>query len=205
MEVKLLRRHEEIEHSAFQLSKFNLQVDPWGVDKQQSHLSLPSWAFTDAAEQRHLAAMKVVLGRDLEMLEQKTITFSDGRTIKVTEAFPDVYGDFRLLRFLRKDKVQDPVTAAVRFRNFLQWREDNHVDEIRLQIEERLRRGDRSPGWGGGSEGAIGARAEVSDRLLRAVPVRVDRTDRRRGIGTRFRSDRRARSLDRPSGRRVVG
>jgi len=132
-----------MEHSTFLPSKFNLQVDPWGVDKQQSHLSLPSWAFTDAAEQRHLAAMKVVLGRDLEMLEQKTITFSDGRTVKVTEAFPDVYGDFRLLRFLRKDKVQDPVTAAVRFRKFIQWREDNHVDEIRLQIEERLRRGER--------------------------------------------------------------
>jgi len=88
--------------------------------------------------------MKVVLGRDLEMLEQKTITFSDGQSIKVTKAFPDVYSDFRLLRFLRKDKVQDPVTAAVRYRQFLQWREDNHVDEIRLQIEERLRQGDKN-------------------------------------------------------------
>lgn len=140
-EVSLLRRQYETEKGASRIPKFNVQIDPWGVDKQQSHLSLPSWAFTDAAEQRHLAAMKVVLGRDLEKLDEKTITRLDGETVKVTEAFPDVYGDFRLLRFLRKDKVQDPVTAAVRYRQFLQWRDDNHVDEIRLHVEERLGQG----------------------------------------------------------------
>jgi len=150
--VNLLRLHDEMEKASYSSSSssstttriqhFTLQVDPWGVDKEQSHLSLPSWAFTDSTEQRHLAAMKVVLGRDLEKLEEKTITKSDGQIVKVRDAFPDVYGDFRLLRFLRKDTVQDPVTAAVRYRQFLQWREDNHVDEIRMEIEEKLERGE---------------------------------------------------------------
>ncbi len=140
--VSLLRRQDEIEKASSRIPRFNVEVDPWGVDKEQSHLSLPPWAFTDASEQRHLAAMKVVLGRDLEKLEKKTVTILDGQKAKVTESFPDVYGDFRLLRFLRKDKVQDPVTAAVRYRQFLQWREDNNVDEIRKQIHERLLRGE---------------------------------------------------------------
>lgn len=105
-------------------------------------MELPSWACVDETEARHLAAMKIVLGRDLEKLETKAISGLDGRAVKVVEAFPDVYSDFRLLRFLRKDTIQDPVTAAVRYREFLQWRENNRVDEIRLRIEERFNLGD---------------------------------------------------------------
>mmetsp|Transcript_33204 Transcript_33204/g.94418 ORF Transcript_33204/g.94418 Transcript_33204/m.94418 type:complete len:429 (-) Transcript_33204:59-1345(-) len=119
-----------------------VDVDPWGVQKTQSHMNLPSWACKDANEERHLAAMKIVLERDLQKLQMKTITRQNGQTVKVVEAFPDVYGDLRLLRFLRKDKIQDPVTAAVQYREFLQWRDENRVDEIRLLIDERLRAGD---------------------------------------------------------------
>ena len=88
--------------------------------------------------------MKIVLERDLQILQEKKITRqTTGETIRVMDAFPDVYSDFRLLRFLRKDKVQDPVTAAVQYREFLQWRKENRVDEIRLLLEERVRAGDR--------------------------------------------------------------
>jgi hypothetical protein len=118
------------------------EVDPWGVEVEQSHLHLLSWALTSESETRHLAAMKIILEPDLEQLREKTVTTMDGRTINVVKAFPDVYGDLRILRFLRKDKIQDPVTAAVRYRQFLNWRKENHVDQIRLHLEERLRLGD---------------------------------------------------------------
>ena len=113
------------------------EVDPWGVKYEQSHLELPSWALASENEARHLAAMKIVLKYDLEELSETTITTMDGRILKVVDAFPDVYGDLRMLRFLRKDKIQDPVTAALRYRQFLRWRTENHVDRIRLQLEER--------------------------------------------------------------------
>ena len=85
--------------------------------------------------------MKIVLKYDLEELREKTVTTMDGCILNVVEAFPDIYGDLRILRFLRKDKIQDPVTAAVRYRQFLRWRTENNVDQIRLQLEERLRLG----------------------------------------------------------------
>jgi hypothetical protein len=117
------------------------EVDPWGVKYEQSHLALPSWALASESEARHLAAMKIVLKYDLEELRETTVTTMDGRILNVVEAFPDIYGDLRILRFLRKDKIQDPVTAAVRYRQFLRWRTENNVDQIRLQLEERLRLG----------------------------------------------------------------
>ena len=49
-----------------------------------------------------------------------------GQRKRLIEAFPDVYGDFRQLLFLRKDKHQDPVAAA------------NTVSRI-YQMEERQR------------------------------------------------------------------
>ena len=110
------------------------QIDLWGVEKTRKDLSLPSWVCTDLEEERRLAAMKIILQNELEALDSKTIR-RNGRHVKVTSAFPDVYSDFRLLRFLRKDKVQDPVTAAVRYREFLQWRHTNNVDEIRSLVE----------------------------------------------------------------------
>lgn len=120
------------------------EVDPWGVLTEKSHLHRLSWAFTSESETRHLAAMKIVLEQDLEELNEKTVTTIDGRTINVINAFPDVYGDLRMLRFLRKDTIQDPVTAAVRYRQFLRWRTENHVDQIRLQLDDRIRLGDKN-------------------------------------------------------------
>ena len=141
--VRLLKRRKSHESSPSPTSTFNVaEVDPWGIAQTQSSLKLPAWACTDRAEERHLAAMKIVLERDLQRIKEKAITGLDGRQVKVVEAFPDVYSDFRLLRFLRKDKIRDPVTAAVRYREFLQWREDNNVDEIRLRIDERLSLGE---------------------------------------------------------------
>ena len=116
------------------------QIDLWGVEKAREDLLLPSWACSDPEEERRLAAMKIMLVKDLKELESKTIYLQkNGRKqVKLVDAFPDVYSDFRLLRFLRKDKVQDPVTAAVRYREFLSWRERNNIDEIRAMIESNI-------------------------------------------------------------------
>eukprot|EP00957_Ditylum_brightwellii_P104618 7971574-Ditylum_brightwellii.AAC.1 len=47
-----------------------------------------------------------------------TLKESDKRMMVVDPitAYPDVYGDLRLLRFLRKDKNQDPILAAQHFK-----------------------------------------------------------------------------------------
>ena len=111
-------------------------IDLWGVEKTCQDLSLPPWACVKPEEERHLAAMKIILEKDLKALESKTITIrKNGRNVKLVDAFPDVYSDFRLLRFLRKDKVQDPVTAAVRYSKFLKWRDINNVDDIRVMVQ----------------------------------------------------------------------
>jgi len=43
--------------------------------------------------------------------------------------YPDVYGDLRLLRFLRKDKPRNVLSAVERYRSFLRFREESNVDE----------------------------------------------------------------------------
>jgi hypothetical protein len=114
------------------------QLDLWGVEKTRQDLSLPSWACESVEEERRLAAMKMLLERELERLNSKMVTLPQNggrRVVKVVTAFPDVYSDFRLLRFLRKDKIQDPVTAAMRYRQYLQWRERNDIDAIRAMVE----------------------------------------------------------------------
>lgn len=63
--------------------------------------------------------------------EVKTITNNN-----LHEKYPDVYSDLRLLRFLRKSKERDIVSAVERYRSFLKWREVNEVDKIRAMIEE---------------------------------------------------------------------
>lgn len=103
------------------------------VDK----LALPSWACTDIEELCRLAAMKELLESDFNMLRAQSIRTDDGTYKNIVDAFPDVYGDFRLLRFLRKDKVQNPKSAATRYRNFLEWREDFKVDDVRQRVERK--------------------------------------------------------------------
>lgn len=123
----------------------------WGVEEVRKKLTLPRWAATDVEEERRLAAMKILLQDDFKSMSAKAVAdlaianpSQPGQrmggatsTIKVVDAFPDVYSDFRLLRFLRKDKVQDPVTAALRYRQFLEWREEYGIDALRLMIEDR--------------------------------------------------------------------
>lgn len=46
-----------------------------------------------------------------------------------------MYSDLRLLRFLRKSKERDVATASERYRSFLQWRDENNVDDIRAMVE----------------------------------------------------------------------
>lgn len=76
-------------------------------------LSLPWWAYNlkDVKETQRLASMKLLLLADLEAIESRTVQLR-GQTVNVTEAFPDVYSDLRMLRFLRKEKDQDPLPAA---------------------------------------------------------------------------------------------
>ena len=119
-------------------------LDAFGIEQARQNLHIPSWACVDTDEERRLAAMKILLQDELEAISKKTITIQtvneeDGKTKtvkkRVVDVFPDVYGDLRLLRFLRKDTIQDPVTAAGRYSDFLTWRQENNVDEIRAKVE----------------------------------------------------------------------
>jgi hypothetical protein len=104
-----------------------------GCERQE--ISLPS-SFFDSEEEKHrLATMKFLLEKDLHGLKNKTVRVANKKVVLVATTFPDAYGDLRLLRFLRKDKKQDPVSASIRFQSFLHWREENNVDEIRAQVE----------------------------------------------------------------------
>jgi hypothetical protein len=124
--VRLRRRKQGVDFS---------EIDLWGVEKAREELSLPSWACSDADEERRLAAMKIILEKDLEALKLRTMVMPNGRIRKAVDVFPDVYSDLRMLRFLRKDKIQDPVMAALRYHEFLQWRSQNDIDSIRLLVE----------------------------------------------------------------------
>jgi len=98
-------------------------LNGWGIERVRQTLSIPSCFFDSQEEERRLAAMKLLLERELHDLREKT------------ERFPDVYSDQRLLRFLRKDKLQNIGSAVARYRNFLHWRQENQVDDIRALVE----------------------------------------------------------------------
>jgi hypothetical protein len=110
-------------------------VDALDVGCQE--ISLPSCFFGSQEEKKRLAEMKFHLEQDLHGLKKKTVRLANKKVVPVGAAFPDVYGDLRLLRFLRKDKQQDPVSASIRYQRFLHWREENNVDEIRAQVEKQ--------------------------------------------------------------------
>lgn len=84
------------------------------------------WACVSNTEKIQLQQMKLLLHS-----EMKAITNNN-----LHEIYPDVYSDLRLLRFLRKSKERDIVSAVERYRSFLKWRELNGVDRIRAMIEE---------------------------------------------------------------------
>jgi len=66
--------------------------------------------------------MKHLLRSELKMIADNNLH----------ERYPDVYSDLRLMRFLRKSKERDVVSAAERYRSFLEWREKNEVDRYVL-------------------------------------------------------------------------
>jgi hypothetical protein len=104
-------------------------------DNQQiilSELDIPDWACVNESERHRLATMKTLLQNDFLLVRDRTEVLSpDGKPVHVVKAFPDIYGDLRLLRFLRKDRNQDPVSAADRYRRFLHWRIARDVDTVR--------------------------------------------------------------------------
>ncbi|KAL9185138.1 hypothetical protein ACHAXT_002915 [Thalassiosira profunda] len=91
--------------------------------------NLPSidceWACDSEEEKILLQRMKLLLGPELQAV----------RSANLHQTYPDVYSDLRLLRFLRKSKERDFVSAADRYRSFLEWREDKDVDAIRAMVE----------------------------------------------------------------------
>jgi len=99
-------------------------------------LDIPDWACVDEGERHRLGVMKALLKDDFERIRDCTVE-QNGKQIHVMEAFPDVYGDLRLLRYLRKDRVQNPGSAASRYKSFLDWRRSNDVDTVRSDVERR--------------------------------------------------------------------
>ena len=101
------------------------------IDLQHvNSLDLPSidcgWACVSNTEQIQLQQMKLILRSELIIITENNLH----------EKYPDVYSDLRLLRFLRKSKERDVISAADRYRSFVQWREKNEVDNIRAMIED---------------------------------------------------------------------
>ena len=135
---------EEEDGEAAELSAID-NLDIWSIEEARQNLRIPSWACVDTDEERRLAAMKILLDKELRAISEKTIAIQvqdeGGKSASVkksvVDAFPDVYGDLRLLRFLRKDTIQDPVTAAGRYSDFLSWRSENNIDEIRARVESQ--------------------------------------------------------------------
>ena len=78
---------------------------------------------------------------EIQLQQMKALLESDMQSIierGLHKTSPDVYGDLRLLRFLRKSKERDVVSAADRYRSFLVWREEYNVDKIRSTISEDI-------------------------------------------------------------------
>ena len=99
-------------------------------------LDIPDWACVDEGERHRLGKMKALLKDDFERIQDCKVE-KDGKQVNVVKAFPDVYGDLRLLRYLRKDSVQNPESAAYRYRRFVNWRISNDVDSIRSHVDKR--------------------------------------------------------------------
>jgi len=83
------------------------------------------WACNSIEEEIQLQQMKLLLESDMQSIIER------GLHIK----YPDVYGDLRLLRFLRKSEDRDVVSAADRYRSFIQWRGENNVDKIHSNVD----------------------------------------------------------------------
>jgi hypothetical protein len=109
-------------------------VSDQDIAQMAESIELPKWACEDNNELERLAEMKFLLKDELNSIAKKVIHLDGGRLVKVVDAFPDVYSDFRMLRFLRKDQLQDPASAANRYRKFLVWRQESNLDSIRASV-----------------------------------------------------------------------
>ena len=99
-------------------------------------ISLPEgWAFKNDKELENLASMKIFLEKDFRDLANSTVQLPNGKVVSVLSHFPDAYGDVRILRFLRKERKEDPISASLSFRRYLRWRGDNKIDEVRAAVE----------------------------------------------------------------------
>lgn len=96
----------------------------------------PEWALLDSTEEKNLAALRGLLIDEIAKLKRNNVTLNNGTCVSVLKAFPDVYGDLRVLRFLRKDKVPNLSSALARYRSFLSWRQHRQIDNIRAKVEE---------------------------------------------------------------------
>jgi len=73
------------------------------MEEMLRQTALPEgWEFKNEKEVKELATMKVILKKEFADLAHSVVTLQDGRVVNVVKQFPDVYGDMRLLRFLRK-------------------------------------------------------------------------------------------------------
>ena len=106
------------------------------IAAMREEIQVPTkWKFRSEKEIDALAKMKILLRDEFEVLCQREVLLG-GELVSVTEAFPDVYGDLRLLRFLRKQPEENPLAASLSYRRFLQWRQHNNIDAIRAIVEE---------------------------------------------------------------------
>ncbi|CAB9527709.1 SEC14-like protein 1 [Seminavis robusta] len=112
-----------------------IPVGQRAVERMKQQISLPLELENDDKELEALATMRVLLEKDFQHLKDKTVVLPDGQECHVLTQFPDVYGDIRMLRFLRKDRAKNPVSASISYRKFLRWRRDNDVDLVRAQVE----------------------------------------------------------------------
>jgi hypothetical protein len=102
-------------------------VDSDAEPGSEQQVGLPEWVRASREEVERLAAMKALVEPALQRIPELN-----------RKQYPDVYSDWRLLRFLRKDDDQDPGRSAARFREFLEWRIDNDIDRsIRAEVELR--------------------------------------------------------------------
>jgi hypothetical protein len=65
-----------------------------------------------------------------EGLRQPQSLISPEQFLSLQESRPDAYSNLRLLRVLRKSKLQDAEACAERFLQYLQWREVNRVNDL---------------------------------------------------------------------------
>lgn len=126
--IKRLRPQNESSYSTASADTF------LGMQGSSSDIELPSidcqWACRSDAEILKLQQMKYLLQNDTGAIIPDE---------NLQRLYPDVYGDFRLLRFLRKSSDGDPVSASERYRSFLLWRREMGVDKIRELVESNYK------------------------------------------------------------------